>query len=124
MATILSIILGTLVLWVVAFGPVHFGLLPRRTEAPTSSNRRVELAKLLLALLVVATCLMLLQRIGGTKTLVEAIAYGVVLGSIPAAFLVGINVQSGSAARYAVPRVTLFLTAFALSSLAIFLVRQ
>jgi hypothetical protein len=123
MATILSIILGTLVLWVVAFGPVHFGLLPRRTEARTSSNRRVELAKLLLALLVVAVCLMLLQRIGGTRTLIEAIAYGVVLWSIPAAFLVGVGVQSGSA-RYVLPRATLFLSAFALSSIAIFLVRQ
>ena len=83
----------------------------------------MEIATILAGSLVLATLCTLLQLVRDTATPEEAIQVGVLLAVLPAAVLAGVAMRDGSI-RSALPRIVLFLSGLALSSVVIVLVRQ
>jgi hypothetical protein len=122
--SVASILVGTLVLWAVAFGPVQLGLLSRSGgDAVHPERQHLEFATLLVGSFILATVCILLQKVRGTDTVGEAIAVGLLVGVIPAAVLAGRGMQSGNLWD-SFPRIVLFLSGLTLSSIAIVLMRQ
>ena len=124
MPIIASILVGTLVLWAIAFGPLQLGLLSRwGADASLPERQRVGFATMLAGSFILAIVCILLQRVRGTDTVGEAITVGVLVGVVPAAFLAGRGIQAGNIWN-SLPRILLFLSGLTLSSIVIVLMRQ
>jgi hypothetical protein len=118
-----AILLGTIILWSVAFAPIHFGLLARGPGARPDTEPRLGLLVALAGCLVLATTSTLLQLARNTGTVGEAVAVGILLAVLPGAVLAGKGLRSGSLRR-AAPRIVLLSCGLVLCSVVIILVRR
>ncbi|HZG41695.1 MAG TPA: hypothetical protein VEY93_01950 [Longimicrobium sp.] len=118
-----AILLGTLVLWSVAFAPVHFGLLARGPDARSGTKPRVGFLAMLTGCLVLATASALLQLVRNAGTLREAVAVGILMAILPGAVLAGKGIRGGFLGS-AAPRIVLLICGLVLCSVVIILVRR
>jgi hypothetical protein len=121
MSMFLAVLAGAVVFWMVAFAPGFFGLLPRGGPLSQTLPTGSDLWQTVAGAAFLSVVYVLMLRLSETASFGGAVLAGVVIGTVPAAFLAGRALREGNTGA-AFRRATLFFSATVLSSVTIFAV--